>query len=277
MSNQQSEKININKLLTELSNATPENYEKVCKKLKAIKIADKNSEDYKYYKEVLNDLCILCLIFKVYNISIPYSEYVAKDSNKVRCDEDEIIEFLKKSLSDKYEYNNIIESMSGKLRINYTMGNTRNIIKEEVLEERLREVTMKFMLDNGYNQKQLADFFGLSKSTVSKFLSGKSYFNMTIAEKLMKYYNCSLLHLLNLTKVLNPINMYENRPVLKYFYNNFISQARYLNTEDYTTPEIIKYISYIHRAGNKTFEEYLKKTREFMEVHNISTDSNFIE
>lgn len=98
---------------------------------------------------------------------------------------------------------------------------------------------------------------------------------MNIAKALMKYKNCDIYHLLGITNAISSMTIHNNRNETTYFYSHFMAKFYYSNPEGYEIPEIVKYISRIHKTGHSIFEEYLKKTREFMADHNISTDGDF--
>ena len=49
---------------------------------------------------------------------------------------------------------------------------------------------------NGYTQKQVSDYLGITQSNLSKIENGERNFNMTLLDKLCSLYNCTHEYLL---------------------------------------------------------------------------------
>ncbi len=58
--------------------------------------------------------------------------------------------------------------------------------------------------ENGYTQKQVSDYLGITQSNLSKIENGERNFNMTLFDKLSLLYNCSPEYLLGETDFHDP-------------------------------------------------------------------------
>ena len=57
----------------------------------------------------------------------------------------------------------------------------------------------KLRVENGYSQRQLAEYLEIDQSNLSKIENGERNFNMTLLDKLCLLYNCSPEYLMGET------------------------------------------------------------------------------
>lgn len=61
------------------------------------------------------------------------------------------------------------------------------------------KVLYELRRENGYTQKQVSDYLGITQSNLSKIENGERNFNITLLDKLCLLYNCSPEYLLGET------------------------------------------------------------------------------
>ena len=69
------------------------------------------------------------------------------------------------------------------------------------MENIIGENLYKLRRENGYPQKQVSAYLGITQSNLSKIENGERNFNMTLLDKLCLLYNCSPEYLLGKTNI----------------------------------------------------------------------------
>ena len=67
------------------------------------------------------------------------------------------------------------------------------------MKNAIGKVLYELRRENGYTQKQVSDYLGITQSNLSKIENGERNFNITLLDKLCLLYNCSPEYLLGET------------------------------------------------------------------------------
>ncbi len=71
----------------------------------------------------------------------------------------------------------------------------------KIMKNIIGENLYKLRRENGYTQKQVSAYLGITQSNLSKIENGERNFNMTLLDKLCLLYNCSPEYLLGETDI----------------------------------------------------------------------------